>query len=295
MNIRKYILMLALCAATSFGLQAKTIIWDLGGVLFAANKFKITLNELGIGTLFGHTILDGKNPGNLQKRAFEVLYTLGMQKGPIHLRLKSPEGLELPQLLVDVLLGEINPQDALRESTELVNKLWQEKKITTKREKKLLLRIMRTIFDTETFAKYMKAIPAGAQLVATCAKDPSCEQFILSNWDAYSFALLHESAEGQKVFAHLKDEHIIISGGCNLVKPSTDIFEYLIETHDLNPKECIFIDDTLENVKSAQACGFNTIYFHNMSHNDLKKILIKHGYLNPNAKSSTTQLNSARV
>ncbi len=295
MNITKNIVCLALICLFSIGLEAKTIIWDLGGVLFAPNKLKITLWELGLPTLVGHTLIDGKNPKNLQERAFEILNLLGTQQGPEELRIKSPEGLELPQLFVDMLCGIITPQEALQQSTDLVNNLWQEKFITKRREKELLLSIMRTMFDSETFVQYMRAIPAGAQLVAICAQDPELNQFVLSNWDAYSFNLLYDMTEGQKVFAHIKPENIMISGDCHLAKPDPAIFKHLIATHNLDPNECVFIDDNLENVHSAVECGFNAIWFHDMSYKDLKKLLIEHGFLNSPTKHSTNIQNTVTV
>ena len=295
MNIRKIILCGMLFSIFSIGLEAKTIIWDLGGVLFAPNKFKIILNELGLGTLAGYTFLDHKNPRKLQEKAFAALNHLGTQTGPQELRLKSPDGLELPQLFVDVLLGAITHKEALQQSTDLINQLYKDKVIKCKREKNLLLRIMRTMFDSQTFVKYMNVIPAGADLVATCASDPECKQYVLSNWDADSFALLYESAEGQKVFKHITPENIVISGGCKLAKPDPAVFRYLIDIHNLDPKECVFIDDTLENVNAAQRCGLNTIYFHNMSYSDLQKILIKHGFLTSGSKGSTKSKGYATV
>ncbi len=286
---------MALFCLISCTSEAKTIIWDLGGVLFAPNKLKITLWELGLPTLMGHTLIDGKNPKNLQERAFEVLNLLGTQQGPEELRLKSPEGLELPQLFVDMLCGIITPQEALKQSTDLVNQLWQEKFITKRREMELLLSIMRTMFDSETFIQYIKAIPGGAQLVATCAQDPELNQFVLSNWDAHSFNLLYDTREGQKIFAHIKPENIMISGACHLAKPDPAIFKNLIATHNLDPRDCVFIDDNLENVHSAVNCGFNAIWFHNMSYKDLKKLLVEHGFLNSPSKHSTNTQNTATV
>lgn len=295
MNRAKKLMLLALLSLGSWSLEAKIIIWDLGGVLFAPSKFKITLWELGLPTLIGHTILDGKNPADLQKRTFEILNLLGTQQGPLEYRLKSPDGLELPQLFVEMLLGKVTPAIALKQSTDLVQQLWKEKFITEKREKKLLLRILKTMFHSDTFISYMKVISDAAKLVAECARDQKCTQLVLSNWDAVSFDMLYSSPEGQKVFAYIKPENIMISGSCQLAKPDPAIFKHMIETYNLDPKECIFIDDTLENVRSAITCGFNAIWFHKMSYKDLKKVLKKHGFLNSSAKRSTTSTKHATV
>ena len=41
-------------------------------------------------------------------------------------------------------------------------------------------------------------------------------------------------------------------------KPNTDIFDFVLNTHQLNPKECLFIDDTKENTDTAKKLGIQT-------------------------------------
>ncbi len=55
----------------------------------------------------------------------------------------------------------------------------------------------------------------------------------------------------------------VFSFECNLIKPDSDIYEYLIDKYKLNPEECVFIDDVLNNTKAAEALGINTILFEN--------------------------------
>jgi len=46
-----------------------------------------------------------------------------------------------------------------------------------------------------------------------------------------------------------------------LRKPSKELFLYVIKDSNLNPKECLFIDDKENNVKQAQEAGLNAILF----------------------------------
>ncbi len=41
-------------------------------------------------------------------------------------------------------------------------------------------------------------------------------------------------------------------------KPNPDIFEFVLKENDLLPQECLFIDDTLENIKTASGLAFHT-------------------------------------
>ena len=55
-------------------------------------------------------------------------------------------------------------------------------------------------------------------------------------------------------------------GGClshqeHLTKPDPEIYKRFLDKYDLNPAECIFIDDTKENVEIAVELGFKGIVF----------------------------------
>jgi putative hydrolase of the HAD superfamily len=45
------------------------------------------------------------------------------------------------------------------------------------------------------------------------------------------------------------------------VKPGKRIYEILLEKYQLKPEECIFIDDTLANIKSAEELGIKGVHY----------------------------------
>jgi len=49
-----------------------------------------------------------------------------------------------------------------------------------------------------------------------------------------------------------------LSHEINFRKPDAEIYEYVLEQHDLKPKECLFIDDTRENTEAAENLGIHT-------------------------------------
>ena len=53
----------------------------------------------------------------------------------------------------------------------------------------------------------------------------------------------------------------ILSYQEKVVKPMPEIYEILIERYNLVPEECVFIDDTMENLAGAQKFGIHTIHF----------------------------------
>ena len=65
----------------------------------------------------------------------------------------------------------------------------------------------------------------------------------------------------------------IISSNVHLLKPNKDIYVALLNKYNLQPKECLFIDDTRINTLAAIAIGMKTIYLPYQS--DLKQELTK--------------------
>ncbi|CAM4167540.1 HAD family hydrolase [Gillisia limnaea] len=49
-----------------------------------------------------------------------------------------------------------------------------------------------------------------------------------------------------------------LSHEINLRKPDINIYEFVLKTHNLNPEDCLFIDDTKENTEAASAMGIHT-------------------------------------
>lgn len=66
----------------------------------------------------------------------------------------------------------------------------------------------------------------------------------------------------------------ILSYRDKVIKPMPEIYKLLIDRYDLNPDECVFMDDTEINLKGAEAFGIHTILFRNKSQaeEELKKL-----------------------
>jgi 2-haloacid dehalogenase len=56
-------------------------------------------------------------------------------------------------------------------------------------------------------------------------------------------------------------EAVIVSGDVKLVKPDPAIFQLLVDRHGLEPSRTVLIDDTIANVRAAEALGFRGISF----------------------------------
>lgn len=78
----------------------------------------------------------------------------------------------------------------------------------------------------------------------------------LTNWPAETFT---EARRRFKTLASI--DNYVVSSSVKLAKPEQAIYELLLRKYDLNPQECVFIDDRIDNVNAAKALGMSGIVF----------------------------------
>jgi len=78
----------------------------------------------------------------------------------------------------------------------------------------------------------------------------------LSNWSSEKFAIACTKYE----FFHLF-ETILVSGDVKLLKPDPSIYVVFLERIGRTASECLFIDDSYQNIVTARGLGFETIHF----------------------------------
>lgn len=95
--------------------------------------------------------------------------------------------------------------------------------------------------------------------------------YLLSNYPKDLFAL---HVKEKFTFADAVDGRVV-SGYVKMVKPDPEIYKLLCMTYDLKPEECVFLDDRIDNLKSAGALGFHTVRFQNyeQARGELEKLL----------------------
>jgi len=67
----------------------------------------------------------------------------------------------------------------------------------------------------------------------------------------------------------------IVSFQAGLTKPDPRVYQLFLERYGLTAGECLFIDDTAENVSAARALGFSALEF--TSYAELLAALARHG------------------
>ena len=92
----------------------------------------------------------------------------------------------------------------------------------------------------------------------------------LTNWSAETFCQVRHKFE---VFDQL--DGMLVSGEEKMLKPDPAFFQLLVDRFNLNPAECLFIDDNQPNVDGARRFGLNAIRFKDAA--TLRKELITLG------------------
>ena len=83
--------------------------------------------------------------------------------------------------------------------------------------------------------------------------------FLLSNTNDLHITWIQKDW-GNTLYNEFKNcfEKFYLSHEIHLRKPTTAIYEFVLQENQLNPTETIFIDDTAENTKTAKKLGLHT-------------------------------------
>jgi putative hydrolase of the HAD superfamily len=100
--------------------------------------------------------------------------------------------------------------------------------------------------------------------------------FLLSNTNELHIDMFEHGLyqrHGVKNFEDYFDK-VYYSCRVGMRKPDKEIFEFVLEQNDLKPEETVFIDDSIQHVQGAGACGINAYLLSpNMEVGDLLKEL----------------------
>ena len=78
----------------------------------------------------------------------------------------------------------------------------------------------------------------------------------LSNWSQHIFDRCGDNLSFLPLF-----DGGIFSCRVHMIKPDPAIYKLLCDTYDLDPAQCVFIDDSRKNVDAARAFGIPSVHF----------------------------------
>lgn len=98
-----------------------------------------------------------------------------------------------------------------------------------------------------------KVLPEGLKTLQSC-KAHCKKVYVLSNYADDAFAVVEHKYD----FFNLFDAKFV-SGRLKLMKPSEQIFQYVISATGHEPSRVLFLDDTPGNVEGALFCGWQSL------------------------------------
>ncbi len=101
------------------------------------------------------------------------------------------------------------------------------------------------------FEQYDEMVPVLEKL-----KQKGFNTFLLSNFPAVKY----EQVAKKCPILDLIDNKVV-SYKIKLIKPNSDIYEYLLKTYSLDRNECLFADDYIKCVEGAKQCGIHAHLF----------------------------------
>lgn len=100
---------------------------------------------------------------------------------------------------------------------------------------------------------YVQPIPSSMDVLETL-KQRGVFIYFLSNIPKDCFDYF------TKTYAWFKADKGVFSFAEKLCKPDLKIYQLLIDRYQLNPKDCVFVDDRLENIEAAKQLGFSVVH-----------------------------------
>lgn len=253
----------------------KNIVWDIGSTLTRVSRWNIA-QEMGTKTVIAMLLHIGK-PSTIQKKLFEVLESYaGKQKTPNNEDLLSCDNnnLPLPHFMSDIwLCSRISNKKLMKHINKAVDQ-WKPSRPTSKTERRIIKKVLYTALSAKILGKHTCCTTEALELVKEC-DNSGYHQYILSNFEKEAFELFSSNEKNRELFSYIPRENIVISGDCGMIKPYKCIYEYFLEKYNLNPEECLLIDDRPENIKAARLYGMYAIRLKNENYKKLTRTLKK--------------------
>jgi HAD superfamily hydrolase (TIGR01509 family) len=243
-----------------------TIIFDLTNVVIKENQVGFA-KKIGYGVLTSYAITHWKSPGY---RCLDMLAAMSnheTQKPHVTITLKKRT---MPRCIVELYEGKKTCAQVKNEIVECIEHLDTQKFFSTYKEKNLMTNIMNLILDPETVASVIEPIKPTIQLIQKLKTAGHPVGLVANVPQELWVTTQNKLPDVINLF-----DFIVISSEIKTVKPDISIFNHLISTHNLNPNDCILIDDLEESIVTAKSLGMETILFDKASH--VTKKLKKYG------------------
>lgn len=251
-------------------MSKNTIIWDLSGTLFRPSSEHLSPTELEDASFLFLMWSGKKTASRLDSLVHKLLSNvISQQETDPSQVIRDHTGKEVPEIICSFLAGRLNSLQA-KEQALAFYESWAPENIKSE-DQIQVRRMIETFFNPQVIASCVKPIEE-AVILFKKTLETGKNVYILSNWDQDSFALFYEKYK-ESIFKDLGREHIVISADTGFVKPQRGIYTWLLATNNLDPHDCLFIDDQEENIAEALKQGIEGIQFKKNALEQIEKAL----------------------
>ena len=131
-------------------------------------------------------------------------------------------------------LGTLTREDLILKVVSMIGSIYQEK-------------VQEVVWNWPSYIEiYMEVFPLLVHL-----KEKGHRIFVLSNTSPVFYELLEEQLSPLNEIL----DGFVLSCDIKAIKPDPKMFEEILHKYDLNPENCIFLDDVKDNTKMAESLG----------------------------------------
>ncbi len=229
-----------------------TIIFDISGVLFKENRANFT-KKIGIRSLASYAVSHWKNPAIACLGMLETMSKQKAHKPPVTLIFKKKI---MPRCIVEWQQGYKTCDQVRSELNNYIEQMARQNLFKSMQEKNLIKHIVNIFFDSQQLTDLTKPIIQIIDL-AKQLKKAGYQLLLLANVPIELYNTIEASYP--EVIALFDGS--IISCQTHILKPDKRMFKELLNTYQLNPNQCILIDEKEENAVAAQELGITSIVY----------------------------------
>ena len=242
----------------------QALVWDLSGTLFKIDRTLISPRERHKFALLFYIWGGTKKLSPVEKKAFDLLYTLGEQEPrPVEEQVKTSQGTLLPEIIYAWFAGLISSEQAHDYTMQAYTRARTEGYFHNTTEALGAKHLLANTFNYQAIARCTRSIEPMLALLKHYAHTESLPLYVLSNWDPASFQVLSKLTTGMQVLRFFGPQAVMISGTVGMLKPRHEIFEHFLKQYKLNPQETIFVDNQQENIAMGEHYGMQGVWFKN--------------------------------
>ncbi len=272
--MKRQITLLLLATLLINGAQAKTFIFDANDTTVYFSRSVAMRNQLA-DTQFSKAFIaycfeTKQNPysayKNIQKRAFAVLDNYCQSIKDISLNGSFSGNEKMPALMSQMLRGDYSELAGQLHGRLAVDLFAKQNKFISRNERIIVTKIIHLMFCSNALTPIIYPFEDTLKAIKKLSKEvdqkgnKKHQIFILSNMQNEVYEKMKTHKPLKKLFKYIPESNWIISGKINMIKPNNDIFEYVLNTFNLDIKDCVFVDDQKENIDAAAKLGFKTIH-----------------------------------